>query len=324
MRFPIAVAALAVSGALIAGAPSHAQGWPERPIKIIVGLAAGGLTDSIARAIAPGLTERLGQPVVVENRPGASGTIAAEAVSREPADGYTLLMGNQPQMAIMPATMGTRYDPIKDFTPISVIGINSFVLTVGSRVPVSSLTEFTDYVRKRPGKLTYAAGGIGNVTHMAMAYFLKLAGLDMTLVPYKGGAPAMADLIAGHVDAMFASSSDALPQVQAGKLRPLAVSGAQRLPQLPDVPTVAESGFPKFKMETWNGVMGPANMPKEIVERIAKAIADSLEDEQVKKVLASRGIAPLGNTPSEFATFLAQDIELWQDIAKTADFAKKK
>ena len=324
MRLSLAAAALGLAAALTAGPQSHAQDWPQQPVRIIVGLAAGGLTDSIARAIAPALSEELGQPVVVENRPGASGTIAAEAVARGPADGYTLLMGNQPLMAITPAVMATRYDPIEDFAPISVIGSNAFVLTVGANIPVKSLPDFMDHVRARPGKLTYAVGGIGNVTHMSMAYFLGLADLDMTMVPYKGGAPAMADLIGGHVDAMFASSSDALPQVESGKLKALAVSSVERLPQLPDVPTMAESGYPQFKMVTWNGLMAPKKVPPEVVERVAKAVTASLEDPAVKKLLESRGITPVGNSPTEFAALLKDEITLWKDIVKRVGVAHKK
>ena len=234
---PLAVM-LAIGG--IAQLHASTNVWPQQPVKIMVGLAAGGLTDTITRIIAQPLGEQLGQPMVVENRPGASGTIAAEVVARGPADGYTLVMGNLPQMVILPAMQTTKYDPLRDFAPISLVGSNPFVLCVNPKLPVHTLAEFIAYVKERPGQLAFGSGGIGNGTHLSMAYFLKLAGLDMIHVPYKGGAPAMADLVAGHVVANFSSSSDALPQVKAGTVRAIAVSSGTRWPKLPDVPAISE------------------------------------------------------------------------------------
>ena len=265
--------ALAFAGGSFAQPHASTHSWPQQPIKIVVGLAAGGLTDTITRIIAQPMSERLGQPMVIENRPGAAGTIAAEAVARGPADGYTLVMGNAPQMVIIPAIQPTRYDPVKDFAPISIVGSNPFVLCVNPRLPVHTLAEFIAYVRERPGQLSYGSGGIGNGTHLSMAYFLKLAGLDMIHVPYKGGAPAMADLVAGHVPAIFASSSDALPQAKAGAIRAIAVSSGERAAKIPEVPTISELGFPQFKTFTWNGLMAPAQTPHEIVHRIAAEVA---------------------------------------------------
>ncbi|MEI8153617.1 MAG: tripartite tricarboxylate transporter substrate binding protein [Hyphomicrobiales bacterium] len=305
------------------GGEARAQAWPQQPIKIVVGLAAGGLTDTITRIIAQPMSERLGQPVVVENRPGAAGTIAAEAVARGPADGYTLVMGNLPQMVIIPALSGTRYDPVKDFAPISIVGSNPFVLCVNAKLPVKTLAEFIAYVRERPGQMSYGSGGIGNGTHLSMAYFLKLAGLDMIHVPYKGGAPAMGDLIAGHVPAMFASSSDALPQVKAGAIRALAVSGPERSQKIPDVPTVSELGFPKFKTITWNGLMAPVATPKDVINRLAAEVAHAVKDPKVVEHMGNQGIDPIGNSPDEFLSAIKADVVLWTEAVAVAGVKEK-
>ena len=309
--------------ALASARDGQAQSWPQQPVKIIVGLAAGGLTDTITRIIAQPMSERLGQPIVVENRPGAAGTIAAEAVARGPADGYTLVMGNLPQMVIIPAMTVTRYDPVKDFAPIAIVGSNPFILCVNTKLPVHTFTEFIAYVRERPGQLAYGSGGIGNGTHLSMAYFLKLAGLDMIHVPYKGGAPAMADLIAGHVPAIFASSSDALPQVKAGTIRALAVSGGERSQKIPDVPTIAELGFPQFKTITWNGLMAPAHTPKEIVNRLAVEVAHAVKDPKVVEQMGNQGIDPIGNSPEEFLAAIKADVVLWTEAVNVAGVREK-
>ena len=297
--------------------------WPQQPVKIMVGLAAGGLTDTITRIIAQPLGDQLGQPMVVENRPGASGTIVAEAVARAPADGYTLVMGNLPQMVIIPAMQTTKYDPLKDFAPISIVGSNPFVLCVNPKLPVTTLAEFIAYVKARPGQLAFGSGGVGNGTHLSMAYFLKLAGLDMIHVPYKGGAPAMADLIAGHVVANFSSSSDALPQVKAGTVRAIAVSSGARWSKLPDVPTISELGYPAFKTITWNGLMAPVQTPKEIVNRVAAEVARAVKEPAVIEHMGNQGIDPIGSTPEEFATAIKADVALWTEAVNAAGVKEK-
>jgi tripartite-type tricarboxylate transporter receptor subunit TctC len=314
---------LAAALAWASGGFAQPNSWPQQPVKIVVGLAAGGLTDTITRIIAQPLGEKLGQPMVIENRPGAAGTIAAEAVARGPADGYTLVMGNAPQMVIIPAIQATRYDPVKDFAPISIVGSNPFVLCINPKLPVNTLAEFIAYVRERPGQLSYGSGGIGNGTHLSMAYFLKLAGLDMIHVPYKGGAPAMGDLIAGHVPVMFASSSDALPQVKAGAIRALAVSSGERSAKIPDLPTVSELGYPQFKTITWNGLMAPANTPKDIVNRLSAEVARAVKDPGVIERMGNQGIDPIGNTPEEFAAAIKADVALWTEAVNVAGIREK-
>jgi tripartite-type tricarboxylate transporter receptor subunit TctC len=233
---------------------AQSQVWPQRPVTVIVPFAAGGNTDTIARMTAQRLSEVFGKPFVVENRTGAAGAIAAAMAARAEPDGYTLFIAALPVMAIVPAMMKVRYNPQKDFAPISNIATNPFVLVVNKDIPVKTLQEFVDYVRARQGKLSYGSAGNGSLIHLSMALFLKRAGLEMINVAYRGNAPALADVIAGHIPAMFSNLSDALPQANSGSVRMLAVSSEKRSALAPQVPTVAESGYPKFNAVTWNTI----------------------------------------------------------------------
>jgi tripartite-type tricarboxylate transporter receptor subunit TctC len=319
MQTPKALLALLTAlAALSFGQPAQSQVWPQKPVKIIVPFAPGGNTDGIARLIAQPLGERLGQQFVVENRPGAAGALATEAVVRSPADGYTLLMGTPSQIAIAPQTTKTPYDPVKDLAPISVVATNPYVLVVNSKIAVSTLAEFVDYVRRQPGKVAYAAPVFGGLSHLSMVLFLKRAGLEMTPVSYKGGAAPMADVVAGHVPAYFATLSEAVSQAQGGAVRLLAVSSERRVPQLPDVPTFAESGFPGFKALTWNGLMAPAATPRQTIDRVANEVARAVKEPVFAERLAAFGVDPLGNSPAAFATMIAADIALWGEAIKLA------
>jgi len=316
MRTFVLIAFAAVLAGLAGEAP--AQDWPQRPVTLIVPFAAGGNTDGIGRATAQWLGDRLGQQFVVENRAGASGAIAAELVARAPADGYTLFVAALPQIAIVPAISTVRFDPVKDFAPISAIGTNPFVLAVNKDLPVRTIAEFVAYVRAQPQKLSYASAGVGSLNHLSMALFLKLAGIDMIHVPYKGNAPAMADVVAGHVPAIFTNLSDALPQAAAGSIRLIGVSSDKRAPQIPDVPTVAEQGYPTFKTLTWNALMAPAATPPAIIGRVAGEVALAAKDPAFAERLNRLGVDPLGNSPAEFATLIADDIRFWTEAVKIA------
>jgi tripartite-type tricarboxylate transporter receptor subunit TctC len=307
-----AIAALAVAIACIS-MQAQAQSWPQRPVRIIAPYAAGGNSDVITRLTAQRLTEAFGQTFVVENRIGGNGAIACEAVARAPADGYTLLWGVTPPITINPAMTKVSYDPVKDFAPISAVAVNGFVLVVNKSFPPKSVAEFISYVRAQPTKLAYAEGSAGSVTHLVMALFLKRAGLDMTNVSYRGNAPALTDVVAGHLPTMFSNISDAVPQAASGAIRLLAVSSQQRSPQIPDVPTVAESGFPGFNVLTWNGLMAPAGTPKEIVDKIAAEVGRAVKDPRFVARLDQMGADPLGNSPEEFRTMIATDTALWAD-----------
>lgn len=221
---------------------AFAQSWPAKPIKVVVPFSAGGNTDSIARITAEFLGKRLGVAIVVENKPGANGALAAEAVARAPADGYTLFMATAPQMAILPHLTKTPYDPVKDFEPITIVASNVFAMAVGDAVPAKNLHEFVAQAKAQPGKLAYASAGNGSVSHLSMALFLSQAKIDLTHITYKGGAPALGDVLAGHVPVYFANVAEVLPHLKNGRIRVLAVSGQKRVPQMPSVPTVAESG----------------------------------------------------------------------------------
>jgi tripartite-type tricarboxylate transporter receptor subunit TctC len=304
--------------------PSRSEGWPQRPVKIIVPFAPGGNTDGLARIMAQRLGEALGHAFVVENRPSGGGSVAAEAVARSPADGYTLFMASVAQIAIVPAMMKATYDPVKDFAPISVIGTNPYILVVNPSLPVQSLREFVDYVKARPNMLSHAIAGPGGVGHLAMALFTKRTGIDLIPVMYRGGGVApQADVIAGHVPIFMTNLSVAVPYAASGQVRPLAVLSEKRVPQLPNVPTFTEAGFPGLKIIAWNGLMAPAGTPKEIIDVIAKEIALAVKEPKLVELLTNFGVEPLGNTPEEFAAMIAADIPLWAEAVKIAGVEEK-
>jgi tripartite-type tricarboxylate transporter receptor subunit TctC len=310
--------------AVVAASAAHAQDWPQRPVRILVPYAPGGNSDGIARIIAQRLGERLGQAFIVENKVGANGAIAADNVMRAAPDGYTLMWAVTPPMTVTPAMTKVVYDPIKDFAPISIVGSNAFVLLVNKDFPPKTVAEFIDYVRAQKEKMAYAEGSAGSLTHLAMAVFLKRAGLEMTNVSYRGNAPALTDVMAGHLQMMFSNVSDALPQAQAGAVRLLAVSSAQRAPQIPNVPTVAESGFPGFNVLTWNGLVAPAGTPKPIVDLLAREISAAVKDPKFIERLETYGVDPVGNTPEEFAKVITTDVALWTDAVKMTGLAFQK
>ena len=296
-----------------------AQDWPVRPIKLIVPFAAGGNTDSIARLVSERLTSSLGQPVVVENKLGAGGGIAAEFVAKATPDGYTLLMAAMPVMAILPVINKTNYDPIRDFQPISNIGSNPFVMGVHKSIPANNVQEFVSFIKKNPGKFNFASGGSGSVSHLTPALFLKRADLDMTHIAYKGGAPAVADLLSGNVQMYFGNLSELQPHVSGGLIKIIGVSSDRRASQLPLVPTIAESGYPGFKTVTWNGLMAPANTPQVVVQKLSDAVKDMMSSEASRQRLLSLGVDPIGNTPKEFADTVKLDITIWSEAAKAAN-----
>ena len=313
------VAVIAMVGATLdrRGAQGQAEVWPQRPVRIMGPYAAGGNSDGMARMAAQRLGEAFGQSFVVENRVGANGAIAAEAVARSPADGYTLLWAATPPLTIDPAMTKVSYDPIKDFAPISAVAINAFVLVVNKDFPPKTVAEFIAYVRAQPNQLAYAEGSAGSLTHLTMALFLKRAGLQMTNVSYRGNAPALTDVVAGHLP------DHVLEHVRchAAGCRGLGPTSRgfeqKRAPQLPDVPTVAESGFPDFNVLTWNGLMAPAGTPRDIVDKIAAEIGRAVKDRQFAARLEQYGADPLGNTPEEFTAMVAADTVLWADTVQS-------
>lgn len=306
--------ALLMAVSLAAGA----QSWPQKPVKVVVPFPPGGVTDSIARITADWLTHRLGQPVVPENRPGASGAIAADIVARAEPDGYTLFSAATPQLAIVPYVQKISYDPIKDFAPVSIVGTNPFALGCNQKVPVKTLGEFVAYVKARPGQLNFASPGTGSVGHLTMALFLARAGLKMEPVLYKGGGPAIADVLAGHVGCYFGNLNELIPHAGGGRIHVLATSGERRAPQLPDVPTVGEQGYPGFRTLTWNGYVAPAATPREVVERLAREIAAGCKDAGFAARLQKIGVDPVCSTPAQFAQAIRDDLQLWKEAVQAA------
>jgi len=318
-EFVLSTAALSVAATFgIKPGAAFADEWPQRTVTIICPFAAGGNTDGIARMAAQRLSDAFGKQFIVENRPGAGGAIAAELVAKAEPDGHTLLIAALPVVAIVPVINKVRFDSLKDFEPITNIATNAFVLVVKNDLPIKTLKEFVDYVKARPGKLTYSSAGIGSLNHLSMALFLKKAGLDMVHVPYKGNAPALADVVGGHIDAMFSNFSDALPQTKGGNVRMIALSSDKRSPLAPDVPTVAESGYPDYNVLTWNGLMAPAKTPKPIVDKIASTLVAAVKDPQFAERLSKFGVDPLGSTSDEFVARLKRDVATWKEAVQVA------
>jgi tripartite-type tricarboxylate transporter receptor subunit TctC len=313
---PALIAAFACT--IVVAMPASAQEWPNKPVKIVVPFAAGGNTDSIARMLAEKLSPALGKAVIVENRAGANGVIAAQFVATSAPDGYTLLMAPMPVMAILPVVMKTPYDPFKQFMPISNVGSNPFVLGVSKTVPASTIGELVNYVKANPGKLNYASGGSGSVSHLSAALFVQRANLDMTHVSYKGGSPAVADVIGGHVQMYFGNLSELAPYHKAGTIKIVGVSSEKRNKALPDVPTFAESGFPGFRTVTWNGLVAPTGTPAEIVNKIAGEVMKITARPAFAAQLAGIGVDAIVSTPAQFADTIKQDAALWADAARAA------
>jgi tripartite-type tricarboxylate transporter receptor subunit TctC len=294
-----------------------AQAWPQRPVRVIVPYAPGGNTDAIARVTAERLTTALGQQFVVENRGGAGGATAAEFVAKSQPDGYTLFVAALSQCGPVPLTQKGNFDPLTDFTPVSNIGANGFVIAVNPALPVKDLREFTDHVKARPGKLNYGSGGTGSMTHLAPLLFLKKAGLDMVHVSYKGGAPVLADTLSGQVQMYAGSPSELLQHAAAGKIRLLGITSAKRNAQLPNVPAIAEF-YPGFKAETWNGLVGPAGLPAPVVERLAGEMAKLMKDAAFLDRLAKLGLEPVLTTPASFAADIRAEHAMWRDLIKSS------
>ncbi|CAG2159570.1 Bug family tripartite tricarboxylate transporter substrate binding protein [Cupriavidus numazuensis] len=311
-----AAAALAL-GAL-ATAPGYAQEpWPSRPVTIVVPFAPGGNTDMIARLMAERLAKAFGKPFVVDNRGGAAGLIAAEYVARAPADGYVLFMSTMTQIVTAPMTNKIRYDPARDFVPIVNIGGNPFVLTASTRNNFKSLDDLVRYGKANPGKLNVGHAGNGGLTQLSALLFLNRAGIQATMVPYRGGAPALADVLAGQIDLYSASVSEVMPYVGTGKVSLLAVSSEKRMPMLPNVPAIAET-FPGHEVDTWNGLVGPAAMPADIVARIAAESSKIIADPDFRARLEKVGIVPLNETRDAFAKRIRQDRGKWKPVIEGA------
>jgi tripartite-type tricarboxylate transporter receptor subunit TctC len=309
-------------GVLFAAGAACAQTYPSRPITILNGFPPGGATDLTLRLVSAKLSERLGQPVVIENRGGAAGTIAAAAVARAAPDGYTLLFGVAANLAVAPATMkNPPYDPAKAFTPIIEVARGPYLWMVRSDVPAKNVREFIDWVKKNAGKVNYGSPGQGSVHHLATEMFKRATGLEMLHVPYKGGSGSYSALLGGEIVAMFDSMPAPIAHLQSGKIRAIGVTGAKRLQVMPEVPTLAEQGVEGVDVHFWWGFTGPAGMPKEIVARLNVEIARALADPELRATLAKWNIEASPGTPEAFAAYIAQESKRWRESVAAVGLA---
>jgi tripartite-type tricarboxylate transporter receptor subunit TctC len=317
MRAANLTALIGVSAQLILLGPSTAAEYPSRPIKLLVGASAGGTTDTMARTIAEPLSNLFKQPVLVENRPGAGGNIAAETVARSAPDGYTLLVSFTSHTINATLYPKLPFDPVADFTPIAMISTVPSLLVGNPKIPAQNLKELIGLAKAKPSALTMAIGGIGSSLHLAGDRFKMMADVNIVNVPYKGTAPALTDVMGGQVDLMFISLVTGTAQVRAGNLRAYGVTSAARQPSFPDLPAIGEI-VPGFESEAWFGVFGPAKLPDEIVGKLNRGVVDSLKDERMREQLLREGATPAALTPAEFALFVRQDIERWAPVVRSS------
>jgi tripartite-type tricarboxylate transporter receptor subunit TctC len=312
---------LLLGGVLVcaaAGAAEPGSAYPNKPIHLVVPYPPGGSADLVGRMVAEKLGKSMGQPVVVDNKGGASGSIGSDFVARAAPDGYTLLVAISDTHAINPAVMANLpYDPQKDFVPVALMATQPMVLAVGRGMPARTLAEFVALARQKPRGVTYASNGKGGLQHLAMELFSRSAGIETLHVPYKGAGPAIADVIGGQVDALFISLQGAGSNIGSGNLRPLAVAAEKRLPVAAEIPTFAEAGYPQFAVTQWYGLMAPKGTPPEIVERLNREVKAAMEAPDISEKLRSAGTEPAGGSAEQFRGFLAGEIRQWAEVAKS-------
>jgi tripartite-type tricarboxylate transporter receptor subunit TctC len=314
MRFlvsSLAAALLALPGAGVA------QQYPAKPIRIVVPFAPGGGSDFIARFIAQRLTTGLGQQVIVENKPGAGGMLGIEQGVKSPADGYTLTLIAS-SYTVNPSIYKFSFDPVSDITPIIQLSQGPLLIVSKPSLPVKSTKELIDMAKAKPGQINFASSGQGSVIHMATELFQSMAGIKMNHIPYKGTGPALTDTLGGQVDIFFSSTATAVPHVQSGKLKAIAVTSAKRIPALPDVPTVAESGLPGYDVILWHGLIGPKGLPRAVVDRINGEASKTLKVKETADQLQQDGVAPAGGTPEQFLEQIKKEIGIWRKVAADA------
>jgi tripartite-type tricarboxylate transporter receptor subunit TctC len=326
-RLLSAIPAAALAFALAAGSavgPARAQAYPDRPVKIIVPTPPGGPVDVIARIAASYLQNSLGKAFVIENRPGAGNTIGSKDAAEATPDGYTLLYSSASGLVIAPLLhRDAGYDPIKSYDAIALVGGSSLILVVNPAVPAKNVQELVAYAKANPGKVNFSSGGIGVVPHLIGELFKSQAGIDIVHVPYKGGGPSITDLVAGNVQMTFEGTSVLLPLIEAGKLRALAVTTPKRIPQLPDVPTMVESGYPNFVSTSWTGLLAPAHTPQAVIDKLNATINAGLKTPDLRKALANLSNEPLGGTPQDFTDQIKADIAKWSPVINSLGLNKQ-
>jgi len=308
---------LGLAGALLPFAATHAQQYPARPVRVVVGFTAGGATDLSARFIAQKLSETIGQPVVVENRPGAGSTLAAEMVARSAADGHTLLYANA--TVAMPSLFARlSFDVRKDLAPVSLVGYGPLVLVAHPSLPVKSIKELTALAKRKPGMLNYGSAGVGSMTHLGMALLVSMTGVDLVHVPYKGSSQASIGVLTGEAQLMFSSPAAVMAQIKDGKMRALGVSGATRSAVLPGVPTIAEAGLAGYDATSWYGLLAPSGAPRAVISRLGDETIKALATADLKERLLNQGIEPAKGGVDEFAVFLTAEIAKWEKVIRAA------
>ena len=292
--------------------------YPTKPVRIIVAYPAGGANDIVARAIGQELAQELGQPMVIENKSGAAGIIGADAAAKSPPDGYTLFMAAGAHTLAPSLHKSLPYDIVRDFQPVSLAALGTYLLVVHPSVPANSVKELIELAKSKPGSLSFASSGVGAPPHLAGVMFQKLAGVTLNHVPYRGDTPAIADMMAGHVQLGFMSIQPLIPQVKAGTLRALAITSGKRSAAMPELPTIAESGLPGYDIGTWWGLLAPAKTPRPIVERIAAAMRKVTAIPSVKERFAAGGIAAQSNLPDEFVAMIKSEVVRYRELASAA------
>ena len=319
LRMPGAAAAFLLAAlSITAGAASAAEAYPSKPVRIIIGFPPGGATDLVSRLMAPKYSAIFKQQFIVDNRPGANGTIGTDLAAKAAADGYTIHLATIGSLVLSPATMKVPYDPLKDFAPISQAVALQNIFIVHPTLPVKTLKELIALARAKPGALNFASSGTASQGHLAGELFKVMAKVDMVHVPYKGGGPALTDLVAGHVEIFVAVISTAVPQVKAGKARALAVTGGKRAAALPEVPTVAETGLKGYEATAWYGYVAPAATPRAIVERLHKETVAVLNLPDVGETLLNSGIEPAPSSPEQFAAYIKAETAKWTKVIRAA------
>jgi len=308
--------ALALAASALA-APAMAQQYPAKPVRIVVPFAPGGGSDFIGRFMAQRLTDSLGKQVIVENKPGAGGVLGIQEGIKAAPDGYTLTLIAS-SYTVNPSIYKLSFDPVADITPIIQISAGPLLAVVKPSLPVKSTKDLIAAAKAKPGQINFASSGQGSVIHLATEMFASMAGVKMNHIPYKGTGPALTDTLGGQVDVFFSSTATAMPHVQSGKLRALAVTTAKRIPALPDVPTIAESGVPGYDVVLWHGLIGPKGLPKPIVDRINADVTKALKLKETATQLQNDGVAPAGGTPEQFAAQIKKEIGVWRKVAADA------
>jgi tripartite-type tricarboxylate transporter receptor subunit TctC len=321
-RLPLVLAGALAAAALAFGAlvaPAAAQGFPSKPVKLVIPFPPGGSLDNVGRLLAQKLSEAWGQQVVIENKPGAGGNIGADAVAKSPPDGYTVVMGALSTHAVNPSLYTTMpYDAVRDFAPLSLVATTPNVLIVKAGMPIASVKDLVAYAKANPGKTNFGSGSNGSAGHLAGELFKLETGTDVMHIPYKGGAPALQALLAGDTQFMFDNLANAMAQVKGGTVRAIAVTTAQRSKLAPDLPTMAEAGLPGFDISTWFGLMAPAGTPPEVVARWNEGIVKALNSPDVREKMLAQGAEPAPMTPTEFAAFIARERDKYARIVKAS------